>query len=147
MKAKTGRLLSILPLALGIAVVSGCGGDETAPTEDHTPTTYNVLFNEIPVTSPYVFTVGQTVRVRLKLFNAAGDDLDDVEAEHFAGLTFDPSDLVTVARVPGHNYQFDVTGANAGTGTLVVGFGHDEQADETAFPSAPVTVEASGGAN
>lgn len=146
MQTFTGRLFPVISLGLLVAA-SACGGDETAPTEDHTPATYNVLFNEIPAASPYTFVVGQTVRVRLKLFNAAGDDLDDVEAEHFAALTFNPSDLVAVARVPGHNFQFDVTGANAATGTVVVGFGHDSLADETSFPAQPVTVEATGGPN
>ena len=130
-----------------LAAAAACGGDQTAPVEDHTPTRYNVLFNEIAATSPYSFVVGQTVRLRLKLFNAAGEDLDHVEAEHFANLTFNPTDLVTVARVPGHNFQFDVTGATAGTGTLVVSFGHDSLADETSFPSQPVNVDAAGGPN
>lgn len=147
MNANHGRFFSVLPIALAIAVISGCGSDETAPTEDHTPATYNILFNEIQVTSPYVFTVGQTVRVRVKLFNAAGDDLDDVEAEHFASLAFNPADMVSVTRVPGHNFQFEVTGANAASGTVVVRYGHDEQADEKSFPSEPVTVKATGGPN
>jgi hypothetical protein len=130
-----------------LAAAAACGGDQTAPVEDHTPTTYNVLFNEIAATSPYSFLVGQTVRLRLKFFNAAGEDLDNVEAELFANLTFNPADLVTVARVPGHNFQFEVTGANAGTGTMVVTFGHDSLADQTSFPSQPVNVHAPGGPN
>jgi len=126
---------------------SGCGGNETAPVEDHTPKTYNVLFNEIATTSPYIFVVGQTVRVRLKLFNAAGEDLDNAEAELFTALTFNPTDLVAISKVPGHNFQFDVTGANAGTGTMVVSFGRDSLANETSFPAQPVSVQATGGAN
>lgn len=142
----TGRVFPVVSLTL-LAAAAACGSNETAPVEDHTPTTYNVLFNEIAATSPYSFVVGQTVRVRLKLFNAAGEDLDNVEAEHFANLTFNPTDLVSVARVPGHNFQFDVTGANAGTGTMVVTFGHDSLADETSFPSQQVSVDATGGPN
>jgi hypothetical protein len=130
-----------------LALVSACGSDEAVATEDHTPVSYSVFMNELPASPPYSFILGKTVRVRLKLFNASGEDLDDVEAEHFAGLTFNPSSLVTVARVPGHTFQFDVTGANAGTGTMVVGFGHDEQADETSLPSADVAVVAQGGPN
>jgi hypothetical protein len=131
-----------------LALASACGGgDETAPGPDRTPVSYNVLFNEIPTSPPYTFTVGQKVRVRLKLFNAAGDDLDAVEAEHFAGLSFNPAGLVTVTRVAGHTYQFDVTGANAGTGTLQVGFGDDEQANDVSLPSADVNVVNQGGPN
>ena len=65
--------------------------------------------------------------------NAAGEDLDDVEAEHFGGLTFSPASLATVARVADHHFQFDVTGGTPGTGTVQVSYGHDEAADEITF--------------
>jgi hypothetical protein len=139
---------AVIFLFVLLALAAACGGsDAPAPAADHTPTSYHVLFNEIPASPPYTFTVGQKVRVRLKLFNAAGDDLDPVEAEHFAGLSFSPAGLVTVTRVAGHTYQFDVTGVNAGAGTLQVGFGHDEQAKETTFPTADVNVVSRGGPN
>ena len=89
-----------------------------------------------------LLTGGQTVRVRLKFFNAADEDLDDVESEHFGGLTFDPASLATVARVTDHNYQFDVTGGTPGSGTLQVGYGHDEDADEHTFDPIAATVVA-----
>ena len=140
MRATVRTLLGFTPAALSVALASACGSDEPQAAPDHTPVTYHLLVNDIEVSAPYTFTAGQTVRVRLKLFNAQQDDLDDVEAEHFAGLTFDPASLATITRVMGHNYQFDVSGGTAGTGTLQVGFGHDELADEVAFDPAPVTV-------
>ena len=137
-----------LPAALMTVLAAACGSDEPAATDDHTPVTYNVSINSIAATAPYTFTVGQTARVRLQLFNAAQESLDDVEAEHFAAISFNPSDLVTIARVPGHNYQFDVTGNTAGTGTMLVTFGHDEQADEvTLDPPGAVIVAGTGGPN
>jgi hypothetical protein len=136
-----------LPLTLVTVLAAACGSEETQAADDHTPTTYNVVINEISATAPYNFTVGQTVRVRLKLFNVAGEDLDAVEAEHFAAISFDPSDLVTVARAPGHNYQFDVTGNTAGSGTMLVTYGHDEQADEVTLDPAEVNVAGTGGPN
>jgi hypothetical protein len=63
-----------------------------------------------------------------------------VEGSHFGGLTFNPTSLATGTRVTGHNYQFDVTGGTAGTGTLQVSFGHSEDADEPTFPTEAVTV-------
>jgi hypothetical protein len=126
--------------ALSVAIVTGCGSDESLPTEDHTAVTYNVLVNDLETTAPYTFAAGQTVRVRLKFFNTAQDDLDDVEAEHFGGLTFDPASRATLTRVTGHNYQFDVTGGTPGGGTLQVSYGHDETADEVTFNPEPVTV-------
>ncbi|HEX5576424.1 MAG TPA: hypothetical protein VFX42_11160 [Gemmatimonadales bacterium] len=143
----TRKLLGALPVVLVATLISACGSDEPAATDDHTPTTYTVVINELPATSPYNFTVGQTVRVRLRLFNVAGENLDDVEAEHFAAISFNPSDLVTFTRVPGHNYQFDVTGNTAGTGTMLVTFGHDEQADEVTLDPSAVAVAGTGGPN
>ena len=90
--------------------------------------------------APYTFTAGQTVRVRIKFFNAEQQDLDPVEGEHFGGLTFNPVSLATVARVTAHNFQFDVTGGTAGAGTLQVGYGHDELADEETFTPGSVTI-------
>jgi hypothetical protein len=141
------RPLAGLSVALMTLLTAACGGDETQAADDHTPVTYSVLINELPAGAPYTFTVGRTVRVRLKLFNAAQEDLDPVEAEHFAGLTFNPSNLVTMVRAPGHTYQFDVTGNSAGSGTMQVTYGHDEQADETTLDPAPVSVVATGGPN
>jgi hypothetical protein len=130
----------LAPTAL-ILIAAACGNDETAPpADDHTPVSYTVLINDTPASAPYTLTEGETVRVRFKFLNAASEDLDDVETTHFAGLTFDPGSLASAIRVTDHHYQFDVTGGTPGTGTLQVGYGHDELADETAFQPAAVTV-------
>ena len=78
-----------------------------------------------PAPTPLALTSGETVRVRLAFENAAGEDLDDVEADAFRRLTFDPASLATVVPVSDHHYQFDVTGGTPATGTLQVGYGHD----------------------
>ena len=129
----------VAPLAL--VVLAACGSDETAPSaDDHTPVSYTLLVNGNPRTPPYTFVVGQTVRVQLEFVNSAGENLDDVEAQHFAGLIFNPGSLAIAGRLSNHHYQFDVTGQSAGSGTLQVSFGHDELADEKSFPEAAVTV-------
>jgi hypothetical protein len=135
-------LLRLTSAALCVATVAGCGDSEAPSLTDHTVVTYDLLLNDVAVSAPYTFTAGQTVRVRIKFFNAEQQDLDPVEGEHFGGLTFNPTSLATVSRVAGHNYQFDVTGGTAGTGTLQVGYGHDELADEVTFDPAGVTVAA-----
>ncbi len=132
------RLAACAALPLAVA----CGGEETQGTEDHTPVTYTLFVDGVETAPPLTLTVGQTVRVRLKFFNAADEDLDDVEAEHFGGLTFDPASLASVARVSGHNYQFDLTGGTPGTGTVQVSYGHDEAADEHTFKLIAATVVA-----
>ena len=125
-----------------LALVGACGGDETQAPDDHTPATFTVLIDDAPASPPLTLFAEQTVRVRIKFANAAGEDLDHVEAEHFGGLTFSPASLATVTRVSDHHFQFDVTGGTPGTGTVQVSYGHDEGADEVTFSTAPVTVAA-----
>jgi hypothetical protein len=125
---------------LGVVAVAACSDSEAPALTDHTAVTYSLQVNGVAVSAPYTFTVGQTARVRIKFFNAEQQDLDPVEAEHFGGLTFNPTSLATVARVTGHKFQFDVTGGTAGTGTLQVGYGHDDLADEVTFDPATATV-------
>ena len=136
------RILHHAAVASAILGLAACGDSETAPTaDDHTPVSYTVLLDGTAVTAPYTLTEGQTVRVRLEFLNAAGENLDAVESEHFARVTFTPPSLATVAPVADHHFQFDVTGAAAATGTLEVGFGHDALADETTFPAVAVSVQ------
>lgn len=138
-----GRLAVIPAILLGL--VTACGSDETAAPPDHTPVTYNLIINEVPGTEPYAIAAGETSHIRIKFFNAAGEDLDEVEAEHFAGLTFNPGALATVERTTGTHYQFDVTtGSTPASGVLVVSFGHDEGADEVSFDPAAVNVTGGG---
>jgi hypothetical protein len=128
-------------LLLTAFLAVACGDNEAPPdAEDHEPTSYGMLINDVPANPPYTFTSGETVRVRLTFRNRAQEDLDEVEDSHFAGLTFEPGSRATVVRVAEHNYQFDVTGASAGTGTLQVSYGHDAAADEHIFPEEVVTV-------
>ena len=140
---RSSLLIRSVPALLLAGIVAACGDDETpAGTEDHTPVTYSVLVDGNETQPPFTLTAGQTVDVQLKFFNAEDEDLDEVESEHFGGLTFSPTSLATVTRDPLHNYRFTVTGGTAGTGTVQVSFGHDEAADETSFDPVAVTVEA-----
>jgi hypothetical protein len=140
-------LLTLVPAAVA-AIGTACGGgDELQSNEDHTPVSYSVLIDDQPVSAPYTFVAGETARVRIKFFNAAGEDLDSEEAGHFARLTFDPITLATAERMDDHHFQFDVTGRTAGTGTVQVGYGHDDFADETVFDPAPVSVTIPGPGN
>lgn len=133
-------------LVLTAVFTTACSDNEAPPAEDHTPTSYTIQVNDVPVTAPYTFVAGQVVRVRIKFFNAAQEDLDEVADSHFGGLTFDPASLATVVRDPDHSYAFEVTGASPGTGMLQVGYGHDEAANEYTLSPAAVTVTPEGGA-
>jgi hypothetical protein len=135
------RSLALFAAGSTMMLATACGGDEAQAPETHTPVSYTVLVDSVPTSPPFTLTEGQTVTVQLKFLNAADEDLDAIEGEHFAGLTFAPTSLTTVARVPGHNYRFEVTGATPGTGTVQVSFGHDSLADETTFPPVAATVQ------
>ncbi|MBA3497183.1 MAG: hypothetical protein H0T86_08765 [Gemmatimonadales bacterium] len=135
------RLATVTSLAAGAAAGTACGSDESQAGDEHVPVSYTVLVDDVPASAPFVLTQGETVRVRLEFVTAGGEDLDDAEADHYAGLTFTPTSLASATRVADRNYQFDVTGGTAGTGTLVVSYGHDIEADETTFDAAAVTVQ------
>jgi hypothetical protein len=133
-------------LALALAGGStACGDNESPPEPDHTPRSYSLEVGGFAVTPPHTLFTGQTVRVRIRFFNAAGEDLDGVEAEHFGGLTFNPASLATAVRLPNHHYQFDVAVGEPGTGTFAVRFGHDESADEVTFDPVALSVMETGG--
>lgn len=68
-----------------------------------------------------------------------------IEVDHHAGLTFTPTTLAAVASVADLNFQKDVTGrGTAGAGTVTVGCGHDEAADELSLGPIPVSVVETG---
>src|SRR3954465_4018187 len=136
--------VSRISLAGALFLAAAGGGDETAPVEDHTPASYNLIVNDVPQTTPYVLTAGQTSRIQIKFFKRAGDDPGDVGAEHFGRLTFSPTSLATATRLADHHFQFDVTAPHVGSGTLQVSFGHDDTANEKTF--TPVTLNVMGGA-
>ena len=139
---RSSLLTRRVPALLLAGLIAGCGDDETpAGTEDHTPVRYSVLVNGTETEPPFTFT-DQPTTVQLKFFNAEDEDLDIVEDEHFARLSFTPSTLAFATTDPDHHYRFTVTGNITGTGTLQVSYGHDEAADETSFDPVPVTVDA-----
>ncbi len=141
----TSRRLSLFGFALGWAVVvAGCSSDETTATEDHDPVSVTLSVNG--VTNPdgkLHLPEGQTVTVRATFLNAAGDNLDDVEGEHFSLLTFTPAGIATATVDPAAHYsqQVVVNAAAPATGTVMVGFGHDALADEHSLGPIDVVVE------
>jgi hypothetical protein len=131
------RRTTLLFAALGSgALVIGCG-DSEAPAEDHTPVTFSVTVNNVVVTDDTVrlTTGGGIDTVHISFFNAANEDLDHAEAEHFSLLTFTPAANITATMDPDHHFRHGVvTTAAAGTaGDLDIGFGHDALADENTF--------------
>jgi hypothetical protein len=135
------RALLGLSAATAVIFLHACGSDEPSGTgDDHTPVSYTVLVDSNEAHAPFTLESGQTYRVQLKFVNAGGDDLDDIEGEHFAGLVFNPASLASATRDTDHHYRFSMTGGTVGTGTVQVSFGHDEAADETSFDPVALTI-------
>jgi hypothetical protein len=131
------RCTSLLLAALAFAA---CGDDETAPEEGHTPVDAALFVDGVDVGDVLVLPPGEPVRVEVRFLNDEGEVITGIEDEHFAGLTFTPATLATVADVADHHFQKDVTGQAAGTGSVRVGYGHDEAADELDLGAFDVTV-------
>jgi hypothetical protein len=127
-------------LAAGV-LISGCGSTTETPADDHDPASYTLLVGGTELSQPYTIPANQTTRIRVKFYNAANEDLDVVEGEHFGGLEFSPATLASANRLADHHFQFDVVAGDAGTGTRTVRFGHDEGTDEVIFDPVAFKVE------
>ena len=137
MKLRT--LLRMTPLLLAPIMVVSCG-DETAPDEGHHPHSARLFVGAIDVTSNFSLATTTTVVVEVRFYNEAGDLITGIESDHFASLTFTPGALATVTDVVDNNFHKSVTAGAPGTGTVMVGYGHDAAADEESFGPFNVTV-------
>jgi len=137
--------LGFYGLALAATAIAGCSSDEAVATEDHDPVSVTFSVNGGPPSGDGKLHLpeGETVTVRATFLNAGGDNLDDIEDSHFSSLTFDPAGIGTATIDPNAHYshEVDVTAAAATTGTVTVGFGHDDQADEHSLGPIDVVVE------
>jgi hypothetical protein len=135
------RTYSLLLLVIGATLAAGCNSEEV--TGGHgTPVDAQFVVGGAAATAELTLAAGQTVRVEIEYLDADGAHIHDLEAGHFASLTFSPAGLATVAAVSGEPFMFDVTAqATAGTGTVTVGYGHDAAADEDSFGPFTVTVQ------
>lgn len=131
----------LVPLAVGAITLAGCGDDPAAPAEaGHTPASAKLFVNNVDVTSNLVLDATETT-VEVRFYASDGDQITGIEDSHYAGLTFTPDTLATPAAVVDEHFFFDVTAqASAGTGSVMVGYGHDVDADELSFGPFPVEV-------
>ncbi len=125
--------------------LAACSDDEAPPEEGHHPHSAALFVAGTDVTDALILPSGETVRVEIKFFDDAGDEITGIEDEHFGVLTFSPTTLAATQDVDGHHFQKDVTGgAEITTGTYTINYGHDEAADEESFGPYPVSVVATG---
>jgi hypothetical protein len=146
----TARILKLLVTTVAAAfTLAACSSNE-APPENHPEPASARLFDaathtELP--QPYALPSGATTRIEVHYYGVDGADItNDLIADHYSSLTFAPTSFATVASVTGLRFQHDVTvdAAPAAASDLLIGWGHDELADELSF--GPCAVTASGGA-
>jgi hypothetical protein len=127
------RALPALLVAFGLA---SCG-DESGPDENHdVPSNGKLFLNGVDVSDPGPLSIAanQTVRVEVKFYNEAGEEITGIDDDHFARVNVVPASLVTVNAVSGENFRKDITaGPTGGTGTYTIGYGHTVTADERTF--------------
>lgn len=135
------RLMTVPMLVLCLGV-GACNSDEAAaPAHTHTPDSAKLFVNDVDETANLTLAAGASTRVVVKFYAADGDEITGIEADHFASLTFAPGTLATAVEDAAAHFEFDVTAqAASGTGTVVVGWGHDAAADELSFGPFDVTV-------
>ena len=134
--------LAALLIALALAA---CTNDESGPEESHTPVSAALYIGNLDVSADLLLEAGETVRVEVRFLDDEGNEITGIEDDHHTALTFTPAALATTTSVDGRNFQKDVTAqGDFGTGTVLVGYGHDEEADELEFGPYPVRVVATG---
>jgi hypothetical protein len=140
--ARLSRLTVASTLLLVLAA-SACSSstEATAGPDAHDPAYAQIWVNGVDMTSNLMLVADSVTRVQVRFFLADSTEETTIESSHFSSLTFTPDTLATPAPVSGHHWQWDVTAQSvAGTGSVMVGFGHDNLADEKSFGPFPVTV-------
>ena len=134
------RLAAAASVALALG---GCSDGETGPEEAHTPVRAAVFVNGLNASDHLLLPAGEAVRVEIRFYDDEDVEITGIDDDHFAAITFTPGDFAAVADVAGEHFQKDVTGGAAlGTGTFIVGYGHDQAADEELFGPFDATVVA-----
>lgn len=133
--------LAIAPMMALALTLGGCSDEAVAPEESHTPASVKLFVNDVDVTANLVLGTNEVTRVEVRYYAADGDLITGIEDHHHTALVFDPVTLATTENVVDFNFRKDVTGqATAGTGTVMVGYGHEAAADELTFGPFPVSV-------
>ena len=133
-------------LAAGLLAAALLACDEgNGPRGAHAPAAAAVFLDGVDMRDQLILPAGGTVRLEIGFFDEQGEPIGGIEEDHFASLGFLPGTLASVTGVTGENFRKDVTGgAELGTGTYRIGYGHDEAASDLSFGPFGVTVVATG---
>ena len=132
----------LVPSALfALVALTGCSEDEAAAPHDHTPASAKLFVNDVDVSADLLLEAGVVTRVEVRFYNDDDDEILGTELDHYAALHFTAGALATPVMLVDNHFAFDVTAqAGAGTGTVLVGWGHEAAADDLSFGPFPVTV-------
>lgn len=134
--------LALLPLAALALTLSACDSDEpAAPEGGHTPASAKIFVNDVDVSANLELAADATTIVEVRFYDDEDEEITGIEEHHYAGLVFTPTTLAVAAVQADAHFFLDVTAqSDAGVGTVMVGYGHEEAADELTFGPFPVTV-------
>ena len=139
----TRRALLWAALTIAATTLIACDEDEVAGTGGHgTPVDAQLFAGTVELTPDVELPEGQTVRVEVRFLDDHGHVIEGLEEGHYTKVVFDPTTLATATQVPDQRFfiDVDVLASDGTTGTVSVGYGHSEAADEDTFPFAVTIV-------
>ncbi|MGH7497410.1 MAG: hypothetical protein ACREL3_00990 [Gemmatimonadales bacterium] len=126
----------------GLLSVTACSDSSgLAPNGPLTPVSAAVEVNGTISLDNTLLLAGSTAPAEVKFYRSDGQEITGIEGESFAKITFSPSTIATATDVPDEHFHKTVTaGSQPETGTMTIGYGHTEAADELSFGPYTVTV-------
>jgi len=125
-------------LAPAAVLMAACGSSSEPAAEDHVAVRFDVAVNGVMMVDDTIrLHAGRVDTVRFTFYNAAGEDLDAHEDDHYGGLVFPGGINAAAATDSGAHFSQVVTNLESAgvVGVATVGYGHDSLADENSFPT------------
>ena len=128
-------------LAVLLATTACSDSSGLPPGGPLTPTAAALEINGTISTDNTLLVAGTTAPAEVKFYRNDGTEITGIEGESFAKLTFSPSSIATSADVPDEHFHKTITaGGQPESGTMMIGYGPTEAADELLFGPYTVTV-------
>jgi hypothetical protein len=125
-------------LAPAAVLAAACGSSSEPAAEDHVAARFDLAVNGAMMVDDTIrLRAGAVDTVRFTFYNAADDNLDAHEDEHYSGLAFPGGVNAAAATDSAAHFSQIVTNSEAAgvVGVATVGYGHDSMADEKSFPA------------
>jgi hypothetical protein len=125
-------------LAPAAVLMAACGSSSEPAAEDHVAVRFDIAVNGAMMVDDTIrLHAGAVDTVRFTFYNAADENLDAHEDEHYSGLVFPGGVHAAAATDAGAHFSQIVTNTESAgvVGVATVGYGHDAMADENSFPA------------